>query len=115
MIPSSSLNALICLCACPDRDVALRIADTLVGERLAACVNLLPGVESVYRWRDAVERDAEVLLLIKTAPARLPAVTARIVALHPYELPEVIAVESAGGLPAYLDWIARETVLEPQP
>ncbi|WP_407353955.1 divalent-cation tolerance protein CutA [Luteimonas sp. R10] len=109
------MNALICLCACPDRDVASRIAETLVGERLAACVNLLPGVESVYRWRDAVERDTEVLLLIKTAPARLQAVTARIVALHPYELPEVIAVESAGGLSAYLDWIARETDLEPQP
>ncbi|MEZ0472961.1 divalent-cation tolerance protein CutA [Luteimonas salinilitoris] len=110
-----ALNALICLCACPDRDVAARIAETLVGERLAACVNLLPGVTSVYRWQGTVERADEVLLLIKTAPARLQALTARIVALHPYELPEVIAVESAGGLPAYLDWIAQETSVEPQP
>ncbi|WP_149194252.1 divalent-cation tolerance protein CutA [Luteimonas suaedae] len=109
------MNALLCLCACPDRDVAARIADTLVGERLAACVNVLPGVRSVYRWQDTVEHDDEVLLLIKTAPARLDALTARIVALHPYELPEVLAVESAGGLPAYLDWIAQETRVEPQP
>lgn len=106
------MNVLLCLCACPDRAVAERIAETLVGERLAACVNVLPGVRSVYRWQDTVERDDEVLLLIKSAPARLEALTARIVALHPYELPEVIAVESAGGLRPYLDWVTRETAME---
>ncbi|WP_425600443.1 divalent-cation tolerance protein CutA [Luteimonas salinisoli] len=108
------MSVLLCLCACPDGDVADRIAAALVDERLAACVSVLPGVRSVYRWEGAVQREAEVLLLAKTAPARLQALTARVVELHPYELPEVIAVESAGGLPAYLDWIARETTVEPQ-
>ncbi|MDH5824910.1 divalent-cation tolerance protein CutA [Luteimonas sp. RD2P54] len=108
------MPALLCLCACPDRDAADRIATALVEERLAACVNVLPGVRSVYRWEGALQRDDEVLLLAKTAPGRLQALIARVVALHPYELPEVIAVESAGGLPAYLDWVALETAVEPQ-
>ena len=82
-------------------------ARTLVGERLAACVSVLPGLRSTYRWEGAIERSEEVLLLAKTVPEGLPALQARIVALHPYELPEVLAVEAAG-LPAYLAWIARE-------
>lgn len=108
------MSALLCLCACPDGDAADRIATALVEERLAACVSVLPGVRSVYRWEGALQRDDEVLLLAKTAPGRLQALIARVAELHPYELPEVIAVESAGGLPAYLDWIARETAVEPQ-
>jgi len=103
------MTALACLCTCPDAASATRIAEALVGERLAACVNLLPGVESVYRWQDRVERASEVLLLIKTTRARLDALTARVVELHPYELPEVIAVDIAGGLPGYLAWIADGT------
>jgi len=103
------MTALACLCTCPDAASATRIAEALVGERLAACVNLLPGVESVYRWQDRVERAGEVLLLIKTTRARLDALTARVVELHPYELPEVIAVDIAGGLPGYLAWIADGT------
>ena len=101
--------ALLCLSTCPDRTTAERIARALVEERLAACVNLLPGIESVYRWQGKVETGSETLLPAKTVPARLEALTARIVELHPYDLPEVIAVESAGGLPAYLDWVAGET------
>jgi periplasmic divalent cation tolerance protein len=77
-----------------------------VDERLAACVNLLPGVRSVYRWQGAVEEAGEILLLIKTTRTALPALQARLVALHPYELPELLAVEAADGLPAYLAWIA---------
>jgi periplasmic divalent cation tolerance protein len=100
------MGAVACLCACPDAGVAARIARALVEERLAACVNVLPGVRSIYRWREAVEGSGEVLLLAKTTRAALPALQARIVALHPYELPEVFAVEAAGGLPAYLAWIA---------
>ena len=103
------MSILLCLCTAPDLATARALADALVGERLAACVNLLPGLESVYRWQGQVERGEEVLLLIKTTRTCLPALQARIVALHPYELPEVLAVESAGGLPAYLDWIASET------
>jgi periplasmic divalent cation tolerance protein len=102
------VTALLCLTTCPDFDTAQRIADALVEERLAACVNFLPGVHSTYRWKGKVEHAGEVLLLIKTTRVRLPAVQERIVALHPYELPEVLSVE-AGGLPAYLQWIAQET------
>ncbi len=103
------MTALICFCTCPDADVAERIATALVDERLAACVNVLPGIASIYRWQGRVERADEVLLLAKTAPERLAALAARIAALHPYELPEVVAVEAAGGLPAYLAWIAEQT------
>lgn len=101
------MTALVCFCTCPDRDSAQRIADALVGERLAACVNVLPGLRSVYRWQGAIERADEVMLLIKTVRERLERVTARVAALHPNELPEVIAVEIAGGLAAYLDWVAE--------
>lgn len=106
------MTALLCFSTCPDADVAQRIADALVGERLAACVSVLPGLRSTYRWEGAIERSEEVLLLAKTVPEGLPALQARIVALHPYELPEVLAVEAAG-LPAYLAWIAREVDAPP--
>lgn len=103
------MPALLCLSTAPDLATARMLADVLVGERLAACVNLLPGLQSVYRWQGRVESGNEVLLLIKTTRTCLPALQERIVALHPYELPEVLAVEAAGGLPAYLDWVAAQT------
>lgn len=103
------MSALVCLCACPDPETAGRIAAALVEERLAACVNLLSGMRSVYRWQGKVESAEETLLLIKTTTDRLKRVSERIVELHPYELPEVIAVEAAGGWPAYLDWVAAQT------
>lgn len=99
-------GACLCLCACPDAGTAARIGRTLVEERLAACVNVLPGLRSIYRWHGVVEEASEVLLLAKTTRAALPALQSRLVALHPYELPELLAVEAAGGLPAYLAWIA---------
>ena len=105
--------ALLCLSTCPDAAAAGRIARALVDERLAACVNILPGLRSVYRWQGTVETGDEVMLLAKTVPGRLDALTARIAELHPYELPEVVAVETSGGLPAYLDWIAHETTVDP--
>lgn len=101
--------ALLCLCTCPDAACGERIAHALLQERLAACVSLLPGLQSVYRWQGALERASEVLLLIKTTPARYPALEARLRALHPYELPELLAFESSTGLPAYLRWLAAET------
>lgn len=94
---------------CPDAASADTIASALVGERLAACVNQVPGLRSTYRWQGRVEQADEVLLLIKTTAARLPALTARLQALHPYELPELVAVEVGAGLPAYLDWVAAQT------
>jgi periplasmic divalent cation tolerance protein len=102
----------VVFCTCPDADTAMRIADALVGERLAACVNVLPGVRSVYRWRGTVERADEVMLVIKTRAERLPALSARIQSLHPHQLPEVLAVAGIDGLPAYLQWIVAETASE---
>jgi len=103
------MSALLAMCMCPDDEVADRIAAALVDERLAACVNRIGAIASTYRWKGAVHRDNEVLLLIKTTRARFAALRDRVVFLHPYELPEVIAVDIALGLPPYLEWIASET------
>lgn len=103
---------LACLTTCPDAATAGRIAEALVGEGLAACVNVLPGVTSIYRWQGAVERAGEVLLLIKTTEGGFAALEERLVALHPYELPELIAVPIGLGLPPYLDWV-RDQVARP--
>ncbi|KGE53364.1 divalent-cation tolerance protein CutA [Xanthomonas axonopodis pv. vasculorum] len=94
---------------CPDADSAERIAQALLEERLAACVSLLPGVQSMYRWKGAIERSTEVQLLIKTWDDCLPDAIARLQALHPYELPQAVAVQASAGLPAYLDWVRAET------
>ena len=103
------VSALICFCTCPDADSAERIAAALLAERLAACVNLLPGLRSVYRWQGKVEAAAEVLLLVKTSAEAYPALQERLRQLHPYELPELLAVEAASGLPEYLQWLAAES------
>ena len=103
------MPVLLAYCTCPDATSADTIARALVAERLAACVSRLPGVQSTYRWQGAIEQADEVLLLIKTTADRLDAMTARLRVLHPYELPELIAVEVRAGLPAYLDWVATET------
>lgn len=107
--PPIPLSVLVCLSTCPDSEVADRIAAALVEARLAACVNAMPGVRSTYRWKGGIQRDDETLLIIKTTKDRLERLVDRLAELHPYELPEVIAVEAAGGLPAYLDWIAAQT------
>ena len=88
-------------------------ARQLVEQRLAACVNLVPGLTSVYHWQGKLEQGTEVLLLIKTTAARYAALEKAIQARHPYELPEIIAVTLIDGLPAYLKWIT--TSLEPTP
>lgn len=93
----------------PDEEVAARIARTLVEERLIACANVLPGLRSIYRWQGAIEEEGEVLLLLKSRAERVPAVAARVKALHPYELPEVLAVPAVGGSQAYLDWVVAES------
>jgi periplasmic divalent cation tolerance protein len=96
---------LLCYCSCPDAGSAQAIAEALVDERLAACAQSLPGMRSTYRWRGAVTTDAEVLLLIKTTAGALDALTGRVLELHPYEVPEVIAVPVERGHAAYLDWV----------
>lgn len=107
MHPSAS-PVHVALSTAPDADSAARIARALVEERLAACVNVVPAVRSVYRWQGAVEEQTEVLLVIKTRAERIEALAARLRALHPYELPELVALPVTAGLPAYLDWVAAE-------
>jgi periplasmic divalent cation tolerance protein len=102
-------NVLIVLTNCPDADVADRLARTLVEQKLAACVNRLPAVNSVYRWQGSVERAVEVPLLIKSTRERLPEIQEAIRALHPYEVPEILAIPVVAGLPAYLRWVVDET------
>ncbi len=103
------MAVLICFNTCPDPATAERLAAVLVTERLAACVNVLPGVRSTYRWQGRLEQADEVLLVIKTTPGRYPALQARLPELHPYELPELLAVDAVEGLPAYLRWVAEGT------
>ena len=87
---------------------AERIARALVEERLAACVNVVPGVVSTYRWKGAVEQEPELLLVIKTIAPQVDALKARLLELHPYELPEVVVIPIAGGHAPYLAWIAEQ-------
>lgn len=107
-------ETLLVLTNLPDADSARQVARQLVEQRLAACVNILPACTSVYRWNDAIESATEVPLLIKTTLARYPALQAALTELHPYELPEIIAVPLHEGLPAYLAWVDTETA-EPHP
>lgn len=95
----------ICLCSCPDDETAQILAVSLLETRLAACVNILPAVQSVYQWEGKIERGQEVLLLIKTVQHLFPAIEEHILARHPYELPEIIAVPIETGLKPYLQWI----------
>ena len=97
----------------PDRAVAEQLADTLIGQQLAACVNILAPCRSVYRWKGAVQHDEEHPMLIKTTAERYAALERAIRAGHPYELPEIIAVPIERGLPAYLEWVAAESTPKP--
>ncbi len=99
------VEACVVLCTCPDEEVALRIASTLVEQGLAACVNRVAGVESIYRWEGKIERDREELLVIKTTAARYDALEACIRETHPYDVPEVIALPIERGSRDYLAWI----------
>ena len=101
--------AVVMLTTAGSREEADRIAAALVDERLAACVNVVGPITSIYRWRGTVERAEEVLLIVKTRRTSVPQVTARIQALHSYELPEAIALPIDGGSSAYLAWIAGES------
>ena len=93
----------------PDPDKAAQVARVLVDERLAACVNLVATVRSIYRWQAAVQDDTETLAIIKTTSERYAALAARLAELHPYQVPEILALPLAAGHPPYLAWLAGET------
>ena len=95
----------------PDRKAALELARELVERRLAACVNVLANCTSVYRWHGEIEQAEEVPVLVKTRSARYDEVEAAIRELHPYELPEIVAVPVVRGLSDYLDWVGEETAI----
>ena len=104
---SDAPEALLVYMTAPSEAVALSLARSAVGARLAACGNLLPGIRSVYRWKGEICDDSEVLVLFKTTPAQVDALRAHLVEAHPYECPEVIATPVVTGHPAYLSWISE--------
>jgi periplasmic divalent cation tolerance protein len=106
------MSILMVITNAPDRDTALKIAHALIERKLAACVNILAECTSVYRWHGKVETTTEVPLLVKTRAAIYDEVEAAIKSLHPYELPEIVAVRIARELPDYLDWVNTATVTE---
>lgn len=99
----------VVLITAPTADVARTIARTLVEERLAACVSVLPQMTSIYRWQGAVEETQEQLLVCKTVHERVPALVARLPEIHPYKVPEALVLPVEAGLPAYLAWVVEET------
>lgn len=107
------MSTLLVLCNCPDEEVANRIALAVLESGLAACVNILPRIQSLYRWQGNIESATEIPLFIKSTAANYPALEAAIQKLHPYDIPEIIALPVERGLPAYLNWVAAETVQQP--
>ena len=107
----AATDVLVVLCTFPAGGSAAAAAERLVDEQLAACVNLVPGVTSVYRWKGAVSRDEEVLAVIKTTADRFGALKVRLIELHSYDCPEVIALEVERGHHPYLDWVRDATAM----
>ncbi len=106
---TEKVEHLLVLTTCPGTITAKQIAQDLVANEVAACVNIIPGLTSYFKWSHKVESDVELLLLIKTTSEHFPAVQKRIKSLHPYELPEIIAVSIKDGLEEYLRWIEDNT------
>ncbi|KJV29839.1 cation tolerance protein CutA [Aquitalea magnusonii] len=104
------MNCLMVFCNVPDETTARHIAHVLVQEQLAACVNILPPCQAVYRWEGALQEGSEYPLLIKTTAAAYAPLEQRLQALHPYDVPEIITLPVAQGLPAYLTWVSSEVV-----
>ena len=107
-----SERVVVILVTVPDERVAIDLARTLVEEHLAACVNVVPGITSLYRWEGSVRQDGELLLIIKGRSEDVGVIGARVTELHPYDVPEVVAMDVAGGSGSYLDWIYAETERE---
>jgi periplasmic divalent cation tolerance protein len=100
-------EAILVFTTFPDADNARRIVRTLVEEQLIACGNLIPGIESIYRWKGNVESASEIVGILKSEQSRYAMLEARLKELHPYEVPECVAVRIADGLPAYLQWVSE--------
>lgn len=100
---------MLVLTTLPSAEAAAELAKAVVGEKLAACANLLPAVRSIYRWQGRVQDESEVLVLFKTRQEHFERLKARLLELHPYEIPEVLAVPVEQGYQAYLDWLGQET------
>lgn len=98
-------QVIVAFSSCPDEATAKRLAQALVSEQLATCVNRLPGMTSTYFWDGRLQDEAEILLIIKTTAARLAELQARLATLHPYELPELVALPVVGGNEPYLQWV----------
>jgi periplasmic divalent cation tolerance protein len=98
---------LLALSTFPDADTARRISSQLVTEKFAACANILPAVESIYRWKGKIENAGEVVAFFKTTPDRQTAFQDKLRSLHPYDVPEIVFIPVAGGLPEYLSWVAE--------
>ncbi len=98
---------LLALSTFSDAEIARRISNQLVSERFAACANILPGIESVYRWKEKLESGNETLVLFKISEDRQPAFQDKLRSLHPYDVPEIIFIPVVNGLPEYLQWIVR--------
>ena len=113
MTPRSKPDVRLVLVTVPNQDAASAIARALVGEKLAACVNVVGPIRSIYRWQDAVEDDAEFLLLIKTRTRLYARLEARVKQLHSYDVPEVIALPIESGSAQYVGWLLDATALPP--
>src|SRR6476646_11511023 len=101
---------LLALSTFPDAEIARRISNQLVSERFAACANILPGVESIYRWKEKIESGNETLVLFKLGENRQSAFQEKLRSLHPYEVPEIIFVPISSGLPDYLRWVTENCI-----
>lgn len=108
MSDASGDRVMVALTTTPSADVAESIGRSLVEERLAACANVVPGVTSIFRWKGSLERESEVLVVLKTTAAKVEALERRLVELHPYEVPELIAWPIEAGHGSYLDWVRGE-------
>ncbi|MFR9720144.1 divalent-cation tolerance protein CutA [Aeromonas diversa] len=102
-------EAIVVLCTCPDAASADRLCEALLDARLAACINQLPAVTSLYRWEGKVERASEIQLVIKSTARHQAAITACILAHHPYQVPEILTLTVSGGHASYLAWLDEET------
>jgi len=107
------MSAVVVYVTAASREDALAIARTIVGERLAACANVSPAIDSIYWWEGKLTEDAEASLILKTTEPQLPALIARVRAVHPYTCPAIVAWRICDGNPDYLAWIERETAAPP--